>query len=217
VQDLIALNEQFEGDVNEIMIRAILRENEDEDKVVQIIKDAIEAGKTEEYSKFKSSLTAVQKLRRKKAADREKKQFSKGKNKKEKSPDIGELYQMILAKKEKRGSSFLDDLEARYCKPKKGKKETAPTDAEIDEIVKKNKQKEGGKTKKGNKSSNTEVIEIFEEDDQLGNSKVKRGKKGNKTSNLEVIEIFDENDQKPKARKSKRNSKSTNAEVIEIN
>lgn len=116
IKDLREYYEKHDGDVSDLLEWIPLSEPGDVDRFILILEDEFKDGKLTSKSSYKGSL---QKLR-KNAARMEKEQarFSKLNNP---EANIGRLSLAIRERRQKVDASFLDDLVAKYAKPKKKK------------------------------------------------------------------------------------------------
>eukprot|EP01138_Halocafeteria_seosinensis_P015205 gb/GECG01015518.1/.p1 GENE.gb/GECG01015518.1/~~gb/GECG01015518.1/.p1 ORF type:complete len:287 (+),score=72.53 gb/GECG01015518.1/:1-861(+) len=146
-QDIIKAFVTFKGDMSEVLDNIMFAEDDDEDRFVEIIEQAMKTGEIKTYLSKDSGipkikrLTAAQKKKRKQQAKREATEARKAQQEEE---SMGSLESMILKRQAQRGS-FLNDLEAKYAtstksnsgnkKQKKGTKKAAskePTEEDLE-------------------------------------------------------------------------------------
>ncbi|CAH1767081.1 5856_t:CDS:2 [Entrophospora sp. SA101] len=120
--DLIEAYKKFKGDMDLIMSDVLCATIDDEPRFCNIIKEAVASNEIILYEKFTESTNKTATKRRKKEANKEAKEAKKyakelGLNQNLLGTKEGEdeLQQLIIKKYEKRSSSFLDQLEAKYC------------------------------------------------------------------------------------------------------
>ncbi|KAF5100508.1 hypothetical protein D0Z00_001236 [Geotrichum galactomycetum] len=154
--DVVRFYEEGAGDLDHVMSNVLHSEDADEDRFIEIIKQAIKAGETKEFKLFKEQLRdrKGRKARRAKAAQQEAKEAEelrkelgldeKLQKKKQKggasSADDEEasLRALIQSRGQKRMSSLIDNLEAKYGanSSKKAKKQkTSATAASADSMA----------------------------------------------------------------------------------
>lgn len=177
--DVLKYYKEGKGKMSVVMENVLHTTEEDEDRIRAMIEEAIEAGEVKLYAAFKKKETAQEKEKRAKAAAKEALEaeelsrelgLDKLKKKKGKKGESDEdsLRALIQSRGQKRMTSLLDNLEAKYGakddkkKRKKGAEpavENEPTEdeflriqAEMEETRRSNKKAAKIKGSKGNRS-----------------------------------------------------------------
>ncbi|GMT15286.1 hypothetical protein PFISCL1PPCAC_6583 [Pristionchus fissidentatus] len=129
-EDIVTAYEKCKGDLD-LIVEHVPSDDNDEDRIVEIIKALIEEGELEETKKFKSSSAPKKVAARKRKAGEEAKEAEKELQKLKEKEGEGDLAALILrrqADRQTQGVSFLANLEAKYGSAaggtKKGAKKT---------------------------------------------------------------------------------------------
>lgn len=142
--DVLKYYKEGKGRMSVVMENVLHTTEEDEERIRGMIEEAIEAGEVKMYAAFKKKETAQEKAQRAKAAAKEAKEAEelsrelgldklKKKSKKGES-DEDSLRALIQSRGQKRMTSLLDNLEAKYGAKddKKKRKKTAAAAASAD-------------------------------------------------------------------------------------
>ncbi|XP_054655048.1 dnaJ homolog subfamily C member 9 [Dunckerocampus dactyliophorus] len=125
-QDLLQLYMQHEGDMDAIMTSALCSSQEDEPRLGDIIRTAIQSGEVSEFPAFAKESDKKKRARRKRA-DRERQEAEEMQKEMGLGQEDDSLAMMIKQRhksREQNFNSFLSDLEAKYSK-KSGKSQKA--------------------------------------------------------------------------------------------
>jgi len=120
VEDLKQNYVDIEGDMNKLFEFQLCSEIDDEPRFRKIIDEAIEKGEVPSFDKYVNESEAKKKKRKNRWV-KERKEAKKAIEKMGVSVDQSkeDLSMMIKNKNKSRQDSFLAELEAKYCKPKK--------------------------------------------------------------------------------------------------
>ncbi|XP_075993322.1 dnaJ homolog subfamily C member 9 [Genypterus blacodes] len=128
-QDVIQLYAQHQGDIEAIMASVMCCSQEDEPRICSIIQEAIKSGAATAFKAFTQEGEGKKKARRKRAAKerQEAEELQKELGLGDEEDSLAVMLKQRQKSREQNFSSFMSDLEAKYCKksaktPKRGKK-----------------------------------------------------------------------------------------------
>ena len=114
-QDLIEFYEEQNGNVTKILEFIICSTNEDLPRFLEFYETKIKEGILEKTANYEKSKKKIELLPDEKAEAKAEKQKLKAKKEKAASGNMADLEKMILAKRQNGFTSFLDNLEKKYC------------------------------------------------------------------------------------------------------